>query len=198
MYEKRFLRSGVGALLLLALSAAPLTAQTKGAIEIGVENGLAVSTTQDITDNGTVLSEGQTDVIVDFPLLFWHVGFFASDRISIEPGFGLSYSNYGGAEGGSYTIFNFSTDVLYNLPSNLFFHAGGLFTYSRVGFEGADSESAGQFNLGAGLGYRIRLIGDQVKFRIGARYYYSFENASDGLPSAHSFLATIGLSVFTK
>ena len=183
---------------LLGLAAHPLAAQTKGAIEIGVENGLIVSATQDITESGTVLAEGQTDVIVDVPLLFWHVGFFVSDRISIEPGFGFSFSNYGGDEGGSYTVANLSADVLYNLPSKLFLHAGGLYSYSRVSFEEADAESAGQFGLGAGLGYRLRLIGDQVKLRLGGRYYYTFENAGDGLPSAHNFMATVGLAVLTR
>ena len=69
----------------LMFTAETTTAQTKkGAFEIGVDNGLMFTSSSDLKKDGEVIIEGTSTSLFDVPLLFWHLGYFVSDRISIE------------------------------------------------------------------------------------------------------------------
>ena len=188
----------VAAAFAVVLMADTASAQTKGAVEIGVDNGFVVNINSAIESDGFTVQESRTDVSFDLPLLFWRLGFFVNETWSIEPGVGFSYLSFGD-DNGSLTQLNATANVLYNLPSGLFFNAGGTIQWLNIGFGGdSDSESFSQFGFGGGLGYRFPVISEQIMLRFAGQYIYLLESEDDGLPASSNILGTIGLSVMTK
>jgi hypothetical protein len=185
----------LGSALALFL-ASPSFAQNP--IEIGVDNAIGIDLVQEFDIEGVTVAESRTDIGFTLPFGMWRFGFFVNENISIEPAVGINYASIGD-DGPSLLGINGMVDVLYNLPSNLYFHAGGAISFLNVDPGGdADSESVSQFGFGGGVGYRVPLIGDNVMVRLGARGIYFLESEDDGLPAMIAVLGTFGVSVMTQ
>jgi len=192
MFKRVALMSAVA----LAFVGTPASAQN--AIEIGVDNALAIQLIQEFKVGDVVLSESRTDISFDLPFSFWRFGFFLNENISIEPALGVSYVTIGD-DGGGLTGINGGVDILYNMPSNLFVHGGGVLVLTRIDPGGTvDSETFSQFGFGGGVGYRVPLISEQIMVRLGARGIYLLKSEDDGLPGSINVLGTFGLSVMTN
>ncbi|UCF20749.1 MAG: outer membrane beta-barrel protein [Gemmatimonadota bacterium] len=167
-------------------------------IEIGVDNAIVVDLVQEFKVDDVVLGESRTDIGFSLPFSFWRFGFFVNENISIEPGIGFQLISIGDDGGTSYD-FNGTVDILYNMPSNLYFHVGGAIFATKIDLGGElESETLSQFGFGGGLGYRIPLIGDNVMARVGARGLYVLKSEDDGLPASINVIGSFGLSVMTQ
>jgi hypothetical protein len=172
----------------------PAQAQgTKGALELGVDNAIGYDITGKLND------VEQSDVIfVGIPFGFWRAGFYVNEKISIEPGLGFQFASLSD-DGPTLWNLNGTADVVYNLPSGLFFNLGGLIDVVSFdpGGEGSSSTTTSQFGFGGGLGYRVEMA-TQLHIRFGLRYWYLLESKDDELPSTSRIAGTFGLSYFTK
>lgn len=187
-----FKRVTVLAALVLFAFASAANAQQKGTIEIGADNAIGYSIT------GKLFDVEQSDVLfAAIPFGVWRFGFFVNEQFSIEPSLGFGYFSFSD-DGGSVMDLSFGADVVYNMPSGLFFHAGGALSYLNIDPGGdLDSESASQFGFGGGVGYRYQLV-DMLYLRFGARAFYFLESEDDGLPSSIDIAGVFGFSFMTK
>ncbi len=187
-----FKRVTVLAALVLFAFASAAEAQQKGTIEIGADNAIGYVITSKFND-----FDVPDALFATIPFGYWRFGFFINETFSIEPGIGFDFVSLTD-DAGSTMGLDFTADVVYNMPSGLFVHAGGLLTYLNVDPGGdVESESQSQFGFGAGVGYRYQLV-DMLYLRIGARGYYLLESEDDGLPASTWIAATFGFSFMTK
>jgi hypothetical protein len=153
---------------------------------------------QEFKVGDAVVSESRTDISFDLPFSFWRFGFFVNENISVEPSLGVSFVTIGD-DGGGLTGINAGLDILYNMPSNVFVHGGGVLVLNRIDPGGnVDSETFSQFGFGGGVGYRVPLISESIMVRLGARGVYLLKSEDDGLPASINVLGTFGLSVMTN
>jgi hypothetical protein len=178
----------------LVFAGSPAFAQN--AIEIGVDNALAIQLIQEFKVGDVVVDSSRTDISFDLPFSFWRFGFFVNENISIEPAIGVSFVSFGN-DGGSLTLFNGGVDILYNMPSNVFVHGGGALVLARASSDG-ESDTASQFGFGGGAGYRVPLISESIMVRLGVRGIYLLKSEDDGLPASINILGTFGISVMTN
>ncbi|NIN73002.1 MAG: outer membrane beta-barrel protein [Gemmatimonadetes bacterium] len=187
-----FKRVTVLAALVLFAFASAAEAQQKGTIEIGADNAIGYVITSKFQD-----AEVPDALFATVPFGTWRLGFFINEQFSIEPSLGFDFVSLTD-DAGSAMALDFTADVVYNMPSGLFFHGGGILTYARQDPGGdAETESESQFGFGAGVGYRYQLV-DMLYLRIGARGFYLLESEDDGLPSSLWIAGTFGFSFMTK
>jgi hypothetical protein len=187
-----FKRVTVLAALVLFAFASAADAQQKGTIEIGADNAIGYVITSKFQD-----ADVPDALFATIPFGTWRFGFFINETFSIEPGVGFDFVSLTDDAGGAMAL-DFTADVVYNMPSGLLFHAGGILTYMRDDPGGdVDAETASQFGFGAGVGYRYQLV-DMLYLRIGARGYYLLESEDDFLPASTWIAGTFGFSFMTK
>ncbi len=174
--------ASVSLLVLAGMSASTASAQSASAsanpIELGIDAGIG----------RTLGSDGVT--MVSIPNGEFRVGFFVSNRLSIEPrinvvsvsGSGSTYTEYGGDVG-----------ILYHVSNNRV----GIGPYVRP-FVGLTGESGGgsytQAEAGVGVGTKIP-IADRLAVRLEGAYNHEFSSGQYG--SANELAVLFGLSFFT-
>jgi hypothetical protein len=165
----------------LALVAAPLAAQSKP-IELGFDAGVGFK----VND--------PTFFTASIPVQSLRVGFFLSDRVSIEPRILFDFAKEEGEDG----AFQFGGEL--GIP----FHFSADASRSRayfVPFAGIEyfdfgPSSANQFHVGGGLGIKVPAKSDRLALRLEAGLQYGFEN--DDFDKATVVYGLIGFSFFTK
>jgi hypothetical protein len=186
----------VTVLAVLALFAVVASAQaqgTKGSVELGVDNAIGYDITGKLND-----VEVSDRIFALIPFGNWRAGFYVNDKISIEPGLGFQFLNFSD-DGGTNWLLNGTVDVVYNMPSGLLFHVGGLINVDSDKPAGAAAETTtvSQLGFGGGLGYRVEMA-TQLYLRLGLRGWYLLEKTDDGRPSTIRIAGVFGLSYFTK
>jgi hypothetical protein len=187
-----FKRVTVLAALVLFAFASAAEAQQQGTIEIGADNIIGYQITSKFND-----VDVPDAFVVAVPFANWRFGFFVNETFSIEPRLGLAFVSLTD-DAGSSAVVDLWVDGVYNMPSGLFFHAGGVLAYMRDDAGGgAETETATQFGFGAGVGYRYQLV-DMLSLRLGVRGFYLLESEDDFLPASTTIVGTFGFSFMTK
>ncbi|HWL40583.1 MAG TPA: outer membrane beta-barrel protein [Gemmatimonadaceae bacterium] len=146
--------------LALALTASAADAQRGSRpIEFGVDGGL------------TVAFDDPTVTLVSLPVQDFRVGFFMTDRVSIEPRFHLNSQS---TDGGSFQEYHFELGAL--------FHPGGYRTGSGLyirpfgGIVGFNSEATDDSDgyLGAGIGIKLPFSDRRFATRLEANFSHLF------------------------
>ena len=163
-----------------------LVAQSRP-VEIGFDTGLVLSITSD-KDGWEYWNT--TEIAV--PLQSIRVGFFVSDRVSIEPSVSFSYTDFGDE---SLTTLGLGAGVLYHFTDDAtqprFYIGGG----AALGMIDVVDETETQFAVGVGLGVKLP-IANRMAVRLEGQYNRRFE--SDLLPGANVIGITVGFSFFTS
>lgn len=157
------------------------SAMAQRPIELGIDAGVEFG-----------LDDPSTTVI-SLPIQSFRVGFFLSDRASLEPNLTWNWLKFEG-EDAVYTLgaglgllYHFTTDTdraqLYVRPN---------VEMARVGGGG---ESLSQFQAGIGIGAKLP-ASNRLALRLEASLGRAFEN--DDLPSSTNLGLLVGLSFFTR
>jgi hypothetical protein len=146
----------------LVVSASAADAQQRGSrpIELGIDGGITVGFED--PDNITVVS---------IPVQAFRVGFFMTDRVSIEPRFHFNSISGGGASFRTYAV-----------ELGALFHPGGYRTGSGVyvrpfgGIEGVggDLGSDSDGYIGAGLGVKLPFAERRLATRLEGNFAHVF------------------------
>lgn len=151
-------------------------------VELGVDVGVAIG----------IPDDGETSISIGLPAQRFRVGFFASERVSIEPSLGIDFVNVSDV---TLTTISFHTGFLYhfssqrNKPRGYFQIGGGLDYLNLEGFD------AIQFSVGGGIGGKFP-VGSQFAVRLEADYLRAFEN--DDVAAGNVILGFLGFSFFTN
>ena len=171
-------------LSLSAVAAAVLasTATAQRPIELGVDGAVIIGTGDDSYTR------------IALPVGMFRVGFFMTDRTSIEPSLAFNYVKFKDDDDGVTTL-EADVGAVYHLQpsrasSQIFIRpAVGISTFS------AGDESDSQVNLAIGLGLKNPLM-DRLSSRFEARLIHALE--SGDLPAQTSIALLAGLSFFTR
>jgi hypothetical protein len=168
------------------------TSQAQTPIEIGADNAIGYSITGEL---GTL--EVPDAFFVSLPMTMWRFGFHVNETWSIEPGLGFTFVSLSD-DAGSVWELSPTVNVLYNLPSGLFFNAGAGLDIISVDPGGtADSETTTIFGFGGGVGYRVWVV-DRLAIRLAANGLYTLESEDDGVPSSIDIVGLFGFSFYTQ
>lgn len=168
------------------------TSQAQTPIEIGADNAIGYDITGEL---GSVEVPDQIFVII--PMTMWRFGFHINETFSIEPSLGLSFVSLSDDAGSSWSLMG-GANVLYNMPSGLFFNGGLVIdVVNQDPGGGAESSTTTQFGFGGGVGYRIWLV-DRLALRIAGQGQYLLESEDDGLPSSIRIAGLFGFSFMTQ
>lgn len=166
-----------------AFSTSPLLAQraSTNPIELGADAAFS-----------RVSSRGDSYTRFAIPLEFFRVGFFVSDRVSIEPSMRLMWAKGEGGDGT--TSYDINTGLL--IHTRKVRSAPQLFLKPLVGFTGYNSEeSRSQPYFGLGGGLKVHGT-NRMAFRTGLEYQRALR--SGPLPEQDRINLLIGLSYFTR
>ena len=164
----------------LAGSAAHAQRTRAGGVELGVDAGVAIG-----------LDDPHTTVVA-LPIQNFRFGYFASDKIEIEPRFFVNSLHI--ADAGTITTYSVEMGALF-MPSGdragngLYIRPFGGFT----GFSASGGTSDSNGFLGAGLGLKVPFADRRLATRWEANYAHGF---SDGGTNQIGLL--VGLSFFTR
>jgi hypothetical protein len=171
---------GVMALTFAAPSAHAQRARSSGGpIELGIDGGVTFG-----LDDPNI-------TVVALPMQDFRIGYFASDKLELEPRFSIN-SLHG--NGGSLTTYALELGLLL-LPSGDRI-GNGLYLRPFAGVSGVHVSNAGSTNsgyAGAGVGLKIPFADRRLATRMEANYAHGF---SDG--GSNQIGVTIGLSFFTR
>lgn len=172
---RHVLLAGAAVLALPAVAAAQ-----KRPIEFGVDAGVQFD-----------LKSPKTTV-VSFPVQTARVGFFVSDRLSIEPALSFNYFKPEGDDGT--TIMQGRLSVLYHFSADL--NKPGFFIQPLVGLRhiGGGGSSNTQFDAGGGIGFKAP-VGSHMAFRLQGLYNHGFETDTVAASDVVSIL--VGISFYT-
>ncbi|MBL0938992.1 MAG: hypothetical protein IBJ03_08860 [Gemmatimonadaceae bacterium] len=168
---------------LAALTVSPVHAQRSSSnpIELGADAAFS-----------RISSDGDSFTRLAIPLEFFRVGFFVSDRVSIEPSMRLTWGKFGDGDGT--TSYDINTGLL--IHTRKVRNAPQLFFKPLVGFTGYNAnESRSQPYFGLGGGLKVH-GNNRMAFRTGLEYQRALE--SGPLPDQDRFHLLIGLSYFTR
>ncbi len=177
------MRKYVTAMMSVCLLAAPvaLHAQSRP-IELGVDGGVVRNSAEGSTST-TLLLPGQT----------FRVGFFVSDRVSIEPE--VQFLSNKSDDRPRFTNYGAGVGLLLHLTGK----REGIQPFLRptVGYGGtkAGDDSNGSAVAGVAVGLKAH-NGDRLALRVSADYRRIFEDKP--IPAQNSVGLTVGLSFFTK
>ncbi len=156
-------------------------------VELGIDAGLSV-----------ISADGNSVTTLNVPVPAFRVGFFVSDRLSLEPSLLLAYATTSNV---SSTSYNLIFGALYHLSTDrtrpqLFLRPLIGYGGSRVsGTSGLADNTNGSALVGIGIGAKVPK-GDRFALRFGADYERRFED--DPSPAFNRFAATVGFSFFTR
>lgn len=150
----------------LGFLAVALTASAAGAqrasrpIELGIDGGITVG-----FDNPNI-------TLVAIPVQAFRVGFFMTDRVSIEPRFGFNSISGGGFSARTYVV-----------ELGALFHPGGYRTGSGIYVRpfggligtGGDIGSESDGYLGAGVGVKLPFAAGRLATRLEANFSHVFD-----------------------
>ena len=178
------------ATLALVFSVA-LPAQASSQIEFGIDPfSLGVDVISDVGETRTL-----TRLLINLPttsLQTFRVGFFVSDKVSVEPRISVDYVKFEGSDATSKVTLSLGALVHFTAerqrPQAYIRPLGSIFFVDRRG------SSATQVSLGVGLGVKLPIL-QQLAARLEAQYAHAFEGDS---PSVNSLAAVFGLSFFTR
>lgn len=182
--------AGLIAPALLVLTARPAAAQhagTPGVLEIGGDASISYETESEVTS-------------IAVPVQQVRVGVFFSPRLSLEPALGFNRASGGG---GSASALDLSLGLVAHLTgvpvgpgqtTSLYVRPFGGLRRVAGRFEG-QGQSATQFQLGGGLGFKAPLI-SRLAARAEVFYAHGFDNNNFG--SSNDVGLRAGLSFFTR
>lgn len=167
----------------IAFLASSASAQTSRPVELGIDAGASVG----IGDGGTT--------VINIPAQAFRVGFFRSDRLSIEPRFGINIASGGGDTFTSYALevgalyhFARSSATGRDLAMNSFFVRPFAGLVGATGGGNSDTDTV----VGGGIGMKAPLMG-----RLASRFEANFGHRfGDGGSNQIGLLA--GISFFTR
>ena len=170
-------RLAVLACLTLAMTASSASAQrAPRPVELGIDGGLTFG-----LDDPNI-------TLVNLPVQAFRVGFFISDRVSIEPRFNFTSFSGGGTSAQSYVV-----------ELGALFHPGGyrgrgLYIRPFGGIIGFNSETGDDSDpyLGAGVGFRFPFADRRLATRVEGNLSHLFDPGSTALG------LLFGLSFFTR
>lgn len=171
---------GVVALVALSLGGAA-TAAAQRPVELGVDAGVQF----DLEDPKTT--------VVGIPIQNLRVGFFLSDKLSLEPSVALNWIKVSGED--SFSTLGLDASLLYHFTadterSQLYVRPfAGLMRVSGGG------ESVNQMQAGAGLGVKLPMA-TRMALRLEGNVRHGFE--TDDIASGTALGMTIGFSFFTR
>lgn len=169
---------GLGLVLLAAIPA--VGAAQKKTVELGIDAAFAYD-----------LKEPKTAQI-SVPSGLFRVGFFASDRISVEPSVAFNWSKASGDD--ATTVIQARVGVLYHFKTDA--AKSRVFVEPLLGVTHVSSggESESQFQVGGGIGVKLPAP-NHIGLRLEALFAHGFEH---GAFSATDVIAVlIGFSFFT-
>ena len=163
--------------LFLLAFAAPLAAQGREGIELGIDLELTYATED---PNVTSLTLPSGDVRAGFPL---------NPNVSIEPRLSFQYAH---ADGNSVSLLEIQLGVLWHVstdPTRSSVYIRPFFGHTHVGgsFGGGDASS-----LGAGIGVKLPQ-GDRMAVRLEGGYQHSLDDEMSS-----QIFAALGISFFTR
>lgn len=171
-------RSGL-ALVVLALTAAPLAAQNP--LELGIDAGIAVR----LND--------PSGFAFTFPTGHFRVGIPAGQKLSIEPKVSISYVKFSGAD--AFMDIGTELGVLFHFKpagegSRPYLRPFAGLEYSDLGgVLGSDTD----FHAGAGIGVKLPMKATRMAWRLEGGLVKGLEDGGET-----GFFALIGLSFFTR
>ncbi len=172
-------RSAILGLLALLLTASAADAQ-KGSrrLELGIDGGISVG-----FDDPTI-------TVVSLPLQAFRVGFFMSDRVSLEPRFNFNSISGGGS---SFSTYAFELGALFH-PGG-YRTGSGLYVRPFAGVEGIGGDLGSESDpfVGAGVGLKIPFADRRLATRLEANIGHAF---TTGGSTRLGIL--FGLSFFTR
>ena len=163
--------------LFLLILAAPVSAQGRDGIELGIDLELTYSTED---PSLTVLSFPSGDVRAAFPV---------NPNISIEPRLSFQYAH---SNGNSVNLLEVQLGVLWHVstdPTRSTVYIRPFFGHTHAGGSFASGDAS---SLGGGVGIKLP-NGDRMAFRLEAGYEHSLEDGVSG-----QIFALFGISFFTK
>ena len=169
-----------GLLGLVALLAVPAL-QAQKPVELGIDGGFQFE-----------LNDPKTTSF-HLPTGLFRVGFFASDRISVEPSVAFNWVKVSGDDAATTLqarlglLYHFGTDAA---RSRVFVEPIAGITYVNFG-----SGSASQFQLGGGIGVKLPSP-NRLGLRLQALYAHGFETDDFSKTDVIAFL--FGISFYTK
>jgi hypothetical protein len=183
---KRWL--GITILAMFAQGWDNASAQSRGAIELGLDGGV-----------GMAIIENATFIAVGFPAQGLRIGWFAGDRIEIEPSVG--YYRYSSREDPEYQFFTGDREEEVGTADlALSFHLGEAENAGRAFVKGGGlvlfTEDASQFGPEVGLGWKHRFDESHWALRIELAVGRTFD--SDELEGAWLPSLTFGFSHFSR
>lgn len=180
------------ATLALLLSAA-LPTQASAQIELGIDvSSIGVESWS--FEGGPTRTI--TQMSVESPpasLRTFRVGFFVSDKVSVEPKISLDYSKYEGSDSNS--DLTLSLGVLYHFTPERQRSQGYIRPVGSIIYADDHYGSRSQVSLGIGLGVKLPIMG-QLAARLEAQYAHRFRN--DDFATVNSLTAVFGFSFFTR
>lgn len=183
------LRIHVAAAALALLAAAPALAQSPRPVELGMDALLAVT-----LDDPRITT-------LTLPVGVVRAGFFASDRVSIEPALNLDYT--GVEDQGSSTALALDVGLLLHFSPDRTRRQGYLRPYVGVTHISVDYDASGQvgdasftqYGAGAGLGMKLP-VRDRLAVRLEGTFDHTF--SADDVDARSALGVTFGLSFFTR
>lgn len=180
----RGFKQGNTALALVVAAAFAPIASAQRPIELGI----------DALSLGVTVAGGTSVTSLSVPTGVFRVGFFASERVSIEPNLGVTYIKVEDQD--AVTLLNFALGLLYHFtPPG---QRSQVYIRPLLGISFLDpglGDSATQFSAGGGLGVKVPLVG-RLAARLEAQYTHRFENAD--FAGSNSIVGLFGFSFFTR
>lgn len=174
-------------LVTMVFGAAGGGAQPLRPVELGIDAAVTIG----LGDNSVT--------VVDIPAQAFRIGFFVSDRISLEPKFGLTTVS---GEGDTFTSYIAELGLLYHFyrarvrpdPYPYPSPASAFYVRPFAGFVGASGGGSSTTNgrLGVGLGMKVPLV-NRLASRFEANFAHTF-----GDFSSNQIGLLAGLSFFTR
>lgn len=171
--------------VIMALTALTLggaaVASAQRPIELGIDGGVQFD-----------LEEPKTTVI-GLPFQAMRVGFFLSDKISLEPSVAFNWIKTSGED--SFSTLGLDAGLLYHFSTDA--SASQLYVRPLAGISrvSGGGESWNQFQVGGGLGVKLPMA-DRLKLRLEGNIRHGLE--SDDIPSGTALGLTVGFSFFTR
>lgn len=171
---------GVVALVALSLGGAA-TAAAQRPIELGVDAGVQF----DLEDPKTT--------VIGIPVQNLRVGFFLSDKLSLEPAVAFNWIKASGED--AFSTLSADASLLYHFSADT--ERSQLYARPFVGLSrvGGGGESVSQLQAGAGLGVKLPMA-TRMALRLEGNIRHGFE--SDDIASGTALGMAIGFSFFTR
>jgi len=180
------MRRRVGLLLAgLGLAAAgPLSGQGKP-IELGIDGGFT-----------TQLTDPKVSTI-GLPVQQVRVGFFATDRVEIEPALAFNWIKYSGED--ALTTIGLDVGVAVHFSTDTERPRAYLRPMVGLDHAAAGGSSSTALSAGGGVGVKVPIrSASHLEFRLEAGYIHGFKHETDGVPASDRLRLLFGLSFLTK